>query len=173
MQIHDLFHHLAHGLAAVARVQHAADHRQAADSALQLGIAEQLVAELALALFELHGLGPQHQVREVERPLVRRHVGTLGLVAQVAQVALVDDLPVVVLGHTVHLHGLGLIDQVEQRGVGVAQRYAAAAAVADVEDPLHLFEEFLLVVEVGVLPVEGVACRGLETAFSHGGSPSY
>ena len=48
------------------------------------------------------------------------------------------DLAAVGLRHPVDLAGLALVDQVEQAGKGVAQIEAAAAAVTDVEDALHL-----------------------------------
>ena len=57
----------------------------------------------ARRLRELDRLGAQHQVREVDVPRMRRHVRALGHVAHVAQVALVDDLPVVLLGDAVDL----------------------------------------------------------------------
>jgi hypothetical protein len=39
--------------------------------------------------------------------------------------------------------------------------------VAYLENPFHFFEEFFLVVEIRILPVQRVACWSLETAFSH------
>ena len=132
---------------------------------------EELLAALDLALLELDRLGAQHQVREVQVPGVRRRVRTLGHVAQVAQVALVDHLPVVVLLDAVHLAVVGGIDQVEQVREALAQAHAAAAAVADVEHPLHLLEGRGLVVEVGAFPVDRVPGRGFEVAFAHGVVP--
>ena len=99
---------------------------------------------------------------------MRRHVGALRHVADVAQVALVDHLPVVGLRHAVHLHRLALVDEVEQRRERVAQADAAAAAVADVEDALGLLEERRLVVVLGAAPVDRVARRGLQVAFAGG-----
>ena len=52
----------------------------------------------------MDGLGAQHQVREVEDPGVRRHVGTLRHVAEVAQEAVLDDLCVVLFPDPVDLH---------------------------------------------------------------------
>ena len=88
-------------------------------------------------------------VRKVHVPGVRRHVRTLRHEAHVAQVAVIDDLPVVFFVHTVELAGLGLVDQVEERRKRVAEIEAAAAAVADVEDPLEFLVECALVVELG------------------------
>ena len=66
-------------------------------------------------------LRAQHQVREVDVPRMRRNVRALRHVAEVAQVALVDDLPVVGLGDAVDLHRLALVDEVEQRRERAAQ----------------------------------------------------
>jgi hypothetical protein len=105
-------------------------------------------------------------MRKIQVPFVRRHVGTFGHVAEVAQVAVLDDLPVVLLLDAVHFQGRRFVDQVEQRREGLAQADAATAAVADVEDALHLVVERSLVVEGRVVPVEGVAGRRFEVAFA-------
>ena len=98
--------------------------------------------------------GAQHQVRKIQVPRVRRHIGALGHVADVAQVTLVDHLPVVLVRDTVHLQGRALVDQVKQGGKGAAQAHAATATVADVEHPLHFLEQGGVVVELGILPVQ-------------------
>src|SRR5260221_8540449 len=98
---------------------------------------------------------------------MRRHVGALGHVAEVAEVALVDDLPVVLLRHAVDLHRLRVVDEVEQRWKGGAQADAAAAAVADVEDAPELGLRLEPVPELGRLPGQRVPGRRLERAFSH------
>ena len=78
---------------------------------------------------------------EVHVPLVGWYIGTLGHVAQVAQVALVHHLDVIRLGDAVHLQGVRLVYQVEQGGEGIAQAHTAAAAMADVVDPLQFLVE--------------------------------
>ena len=120
-----------------------------------------LVAQAGISLFEIHRLGAQHQVRKVDIPLVRRRVRAFRHEAEVAQVAVVDHFPVILLVDPVHLHCRRLVDQVEQRRKRVAQADATAAAVAEVEDPLHLLEQGLLVVEVGVFPVQRMSRGGL------------
>src|SRR5690606_32555906 len=60
-----------------------------------------------------------------------------------------------------------LVYQVEQPREAVAQIEAAPAAVADVEHPAQLGVELRRVVERGVVPVQLVAGRRLEAAFSH------
>jgi sugar phosphate isomerase/epimerase len=156
-------------LRAVDGVDRLHHHRDAGEAAVHVGGSQEFLARLDLALAELDRLGAQHQVREVQVPLVRRHVGALGHVAQVAQVALVDHAPVGLLLDAVHLAILGGVHQVEEVGEALAQADAAAAAVADVEDALHLLQGRGLVVELGVLPVDGVAGGGFEVAFAHVG----
>src|SRR5262249_12858552 len=99
---------------------------------------------------------------------VRRHVGTLGHEAHVAERAGLLDLGVALLRHAVELAGRAVVDHVEQPREGIAEIEAAAAAVTDVEDTLHLLLERGLVPEPGVLPIEGVTGRGFEAAFAHG-----
>jgi hypothetical protein len=82
----------------------------------------------------LDGLGAQHQVREVDVPLVRRHVRALRPVAHVAQVAVVHHLRILALVDAGKLAVAGGVDEVEQRREGLAQAESAPAPVADVED---------------------------------------
>jgi hypothetical protein len=82
------------------------------------------------------------------------------VIAQVAQVALVHDLPVVALLDPVHFHGRAGVDQVEQRRESGAQADAAAAAVADVVHPRQLLGELRFVVVLRLLPLDRVAGGG-------------
>ena len=75
---------------------------------------------------------------KVHIPFMWRHIGTLGHIAQVTQVALVHDLAEVSLGDTVDLHRVGLVHEVEQGRKCIAEADAAATAVADVEDSFKL-----------------------------------
>ena len=52
-------------------------------------------------------------MREIQRPLVGWQIGALGLCAQVAQKALIDNFAIVGLVYAVHLEGVGLVNQVE------------------------------------------------------------
>jgi len=105
-------------------------------------------------------------VREIHVPLVGWHVGALGHVAHIAEIALVDHLAIIGLGDAVHLHGFGLIHQVKKRGEGVAEADTATTAVADVENPLQFLVEGILVVKIRIFPFDGVTRRSLKTAFS-------
>ena len=58
------------------------------------------------------------------------------------------------------------IHQVEQPGKRVAQREAAAAAVADVEDPLHLLLDRGGIIKFRILPGDRMPGGGVEAAFS-------
>src|SRR5690606_34495114 len=167
-----LGHQLAGRGVAVDGVDPEVDRRDQGDELAEgVGAGQEAVAKTRLALFELHRLGPEHQMGEVDVPLVGWHIGTLGHIAQVAQVALVHHLDVIPLGDPVHLQGVGFVHQVEQGGEGVAQAHAAPAAVADVKPPLQFPVEGLLVVEVRAAPVDGVAGGCVETAFSHATNP--
>ena len=101
-----------------------------------------------------------------------RHIGALRHVADVAQIALVDDLPVIVAIDAVDFHGLALVDKIEERRKGIAQAHASTAAVADVEHPFHFVECCIAVEERGVAPVDRVAGGRFERSFTygHGGS---
>ena len=79
---------------------------------------------------------------------------------------MIDDFREVFLVHAVELAGLRLVDQIEQRGKRVAEIEAAAAAVADVEDPLELLVERGVVIELRIPPGECVTRGGFETALA-------
>jgi hypothetical protein len=106
-------------------------------------------------------------MREIDVPRMRRDVRALRHVAEVAQIALVDDLDVVALGNRIELAGLALVDEVEQRGERAAEADAAPAAVADLEDPPELLVERRLIVELRVAPVDRMARRRFEAAFAY------
>src|SRR3989475_2761416 len=141
-------------------------HRDRGELAERVGGGQQPVAQPD-AFAELDRFRAQHQVGEVDVPGVRRHVRALRHVAHVAQVALLDDLPVVLLCNAVDLHGRGGVHQVEQGREGGAQVHAPPAAVADVEDAPELLLDLRLVVELGVLPVEPMPGRSLERTLAH------
>jgi len=106
---------------------------------------------------------------KVKVPFVRRHIGAFGQVAQVAQIALVDHFPVIFFVHAIHLKRGAFVDQIEQGGKRAAQAHTTAAAMANIEDALHLGEASLFVIELGVEPIKRVACGGFQAAFAgHG-----
>jgi hypothetical protein len=100
---------------------------------------------------------------------VGRDVRAFGHVAQVAEITVIHDLPVVLFGDAVHLHGIGFVDQIEQGGKGLAEADAATAAMADVVDPFQFLEQGFFVVKLRVLPIQGMASRRFEVAFARGG----
>jgi hypothetical protein len=61
------------------------------------------------------------------------NVGTLGLVAEIAEVAVFYHLAVIRLVDAVNFQGRRFVDQIEQRRKRLTQADAAAAAVADVK----------------------------------------
>jgi len=161
-------HRLARERRAV-RLVHRLDHyRYRRQLAEPVGAGQQPITKIGFAARELLRLGAQHQMRKIDVPRMRRHIRTLGHVAEVAQIALVDDLAEVRLVDAVDFAGLALVDQVEQRGERIAEAHAAAAAVADVEDPLELFFGRRCVVVIRILPVDRMPDRSFEAAFALG-----
>jgi hypothetical protein len=59
-------------------------------------------------------------VRKVDVPFVWRYIGALDLVAQVTEIALIDDFPVVCLFDAVEFECFGFVYEVKQCGEGVA-----------------------------------------------------
>ena len=113
------------------------------------------------SFFKLNRLGPQHQMRKIKIPGVGRHIRALGHVADVAEVALVDHLPVFFLRHAIHLTGRALINQIKEPRKRIAEAHATAAAMADVENPFHFCKAGGLVVKLLALPVNGMPGRRL------------
>jgi hypothetical protein len=133
---------------------------------MHVGRCQQLLGGLDTAVLELDRLGTQHQMRKIKVPFVRRHVGTLGHVAKVAQVAVVDHAPVGRLLDAMNLAVVGGVDQIEQSRERLAQADATAAAMADVEHALEFLETRCFVVERVALPVQRMARGRLQIAFA-------
>ena len=95
-----------------------------------------------------------------------RHVRTLGHVAHVAQVALIDDFAEVFFRDTVELAGLALVDQIKQSREGVAEDDATSAAMADIEDALLFLERRLFAVVIRILPIDRMPDRRFQAAFA-------
>jgi hypothetical protein len=55
-------------------------------------------------------------VREIEVPGMGRHIGALGEIADIAEVALVDHLPIVLLVYPIDLSRTSLVDEVKECG---------------------------------------------------------
>ena len=161
-----LFHRPAHGRRRIRFVHELHDDRDRRKLADSIGAGQYAIAISGLPVRERLCLAAQHQLRKIDVPWMRRHIGTLRHEAEVAQIALIDDLPEIFLCDAVHFHRLAVVDEVEQRGKRAAQRYATAAAVTDIEDPLHLVVERLFVIEIGIAPIERVARRRIEIAFA-------
>ena len=95
---------LARRSEAIRRIDDFGNHRNARDAADRIGRTQYSFAEMKLAPGGTHGLGAQHQMRKVHVPGMRRHVGTLGHVAHVAQITVLDDFPVDRLVDAIELH---------------------------------------------------------------------
>ena len=162
------FHNAARGGRLVGGVDEACHHRNGRQLAERVGRRQQLVTRRGAALPEFDRLRAQHQVREVDIPLVRRHVWALGHVTRIAQVAAVDDFPEFAFLDAIEFAGLAFIDQIKQARECRAQIHAAPATVTDIEHSLQLGENFFFFVEVGRPPVESVPGRGFEISFANG-----
>ncbi len=139
----------------------------AGELAVAVGLDQLALHPGHLAFAELGGAIAQHEMREVDGPFMGRHVGAFRHEAHVAERAGIDDLGVILMVDPVDLAGARTVDEIEQPREAVAEIEAAPAAVADVEDAMHLRIDLAAVVEVGALPVELVARRGLEATFPH------
>jgi predicted TIM-barrel enzyme len=89
------------------------------------------------------------------------NIGALGQVTDIAQVALVDNFPVILFVDAINLTAFALINEVEQRRERAAKTYTTTTAVADIKDSLKLIEAGFFVVELGVLPVDRMPGRRL------------
>ena len=75
---------------------------------------------------------------------------------------MVDDFAVIGFVYAINLEGVGFVDEIEERGEGIAEANAAAAAMADIEDSFHFGMQGCLVVELGFFQSRGArfgACR--------------
>src|SRR5262249_27806994 len=144
MDVGDLLHHGPGDLVAALHRPIGQWRDGIAELAVAIGpreLARHAVA--ALAAGELGIAVAQHQMREVEIELMRRHVGTFGHEAEVAERAGLDHAREVLALHVMQLAAGGLVDEIEQPREAVAEIEAAPAAMADVEDPAHLRVELL------------------------------
>ena len=157
---------LASELRRVDRVDRLGHDRNAGELADRVGRAQELVARARLAVLEAFHLRPQHEVREIDVPRMRRHVRALRHVAHVAEVAVLDDLPVRRSRNTVELAARRIVDRVEQCRKRVAQAEAAPATVADVEHARELRVQRLVLGELGRAPLDRVARRRIEAALA-------
>ncbi len=149
------------GGGAVHRVDDLGHHRNAGQAAHQVGRREGPVAQAQAFIACAHRLRAQHQMRKIDVPRMRRHVRTLRHEAQVAQVAVIDDLPENLPLEAVDFAAGRGIDGLEQRRKGIAQTEAAPTAVADVENPRELLFERRFIVERRVAPIDRMTGGGL------------
>ena len=88
------FENLATDFAAIGRIDRLCDHGNTGQRTDSVGLAEDFVASRCALLLKARCFGTQHQMRKIDVPLVRRHVGALRHVAHVAQIAVINDIPV-------------------------------------------------------------------------------
>jgi hypothetical protein len=171
MNAGDLLQHRAGDLVAFVRSPVGDRGDQTGELAVAVGLGQFASGEGNALVLRLDRTIPQHQMGEVEIEVVRRHIRAFGHVAHVAQRAGIDDRLELFRFDVVNFARLGGVDHVEQAGETVAQIEAAPAAMADVEYPAQLGIQLRLVIEIRILPVDGMADRGFETAFPHGATP--
>ena len=87
-------------------------------------------------------------MREVHIPFVRRHIGTFGQIAEIAQIALIDNFRIVSNIDTINFQGVAFVNQIKQHGERITQAYTAPAAMTDIIDALKLLIQILLVVKL-------------------------
>jgi len=75
-------------------------------------------------------------------------------------------LPKGLLIYAIELAGLRVVDEAEQSRKGIAQIEAAAAAMADIEDSFEFLLQRTGVIELGILPAEGMAGGCFQTALA-------
>src|SRR5208282_2927243 len=155
-----------HAAIAVGGVDELRHDRDAGDASDRIGGTEQHVAPGGLLGPQTYRLGAQHQVREVHVPGMRGNVGTLGHVAQITQVTVLDHLPVDLAFDAVELQCRGRVDRIEQGRKGLAQAETAPAAVADLEHARQFAFERLAVVERGITPPERMTDGRFEVALA-------
>ena len=107
--------------------------QERAQPADPVGPHEQTVPPAGPALLGLKFLPADHEPRKIEFVLVRRGVGAM-VVAKLAVVAFVGDL-FVIAGRELGELAVLRVNPVKQRVEGGAEIKAAAAPVADLEDP--------------------------------------
>ena len=151
---------------AIDRVHGLRDHRDPGKHADSIGRRQHAVAQRQALFTRARCLGAQHQMREIDIPRVRRDVRALRHEAHVAEVAVIDDLPVDLAIDAVELAARGGVYGIEQRRKGVAEAETAPAAMADVKDAAEFGRQGRGVVESRAAPVERMARGRLEAAFA-------
>ena len=89
---------------------------------------------------------------------------------------MLHDIPIGLFGHRIQLTRLGFIHRVEQGRERMAQVEAPPTTVTDVEDPLELGIQGLIVTELWGAPLDRMACGSLQAplarwclGITHGG----
>ena len=140
---------------------------RARQPAVAVGLGELDPGEAGLAGAMLDRPVAQHELGEIDVELMRRHIGAFGHEAHVAQGAGVDHRLEIGAVHRIQLAAVRLVDEVEQAGKAVTQVETATTCMTDVEHPPELVIERVGVVERRVAPIERMARRGFQAAFSH------
>jgi hypothetical protein len=105
-------------------------------------------------------------MRKIDIPLVGRNVRTLGQIAKITEIALIDYFSVIGNGHSIDLHCVAFVDKVKQGWKRVAKAHAAPTAMTDVIDALKFLVEVCLIPKLGIVLIQRVPGWGFQTTFS-------
>ncbi len=151
---------------AVGRVDDGANDRNTGKTAYPVGRGYDLVAQFGTTLFVTQGLGAQHQMWKIDIPFMRWDIGAFGQKAQVAQIAVIDHLPVIFRCHAIDFHAVALVDQVEQGWESIAKVDAATTSMTDIENTFEFGEDRGLVVKTWIVLSQRMTSRGVETTLA-------
>ena len=167
MDVGDLLHHRPGQLVGAVGGPVGERRQGAAQLAVAIGLGEFASQAFRLAALQFGIAVAQHEMGKIEIERMRRHVGAFGHEAHVAERAGLHHRGEIRALYALDLTAGRGIHQIEQPGKTVAEIEAAPAAVADVEDPAHLFVELHRIGEIRIQPGKRVAGRRVETAFGH------
>ena len=128
---------------------------------IAVGLGQLLGAERRAVFLEFRCPVAQHQVREIQVELVRRHIGALGHEAHVAERAGIHDRLEILAVDGIQLQRGRLVDQIEQFRERITQIEATAATVTDIEDAPQFLIDLRRIGEIGAFPFNRMTGRCL------------
>ena len=84
------------------------------------------------------------------------HVGALGQVTEIAEIALIDHFGIVRDSDAIHFHSVAFVHKIKQSWKSIAETYAAATAMTDVVNTLELFIQIGFIPEFWIILIQGV-----------------
>ena len=154
------------GFASINGIDHFGNHGYAGKLTDSIRRRQNSISLRSTLILKSSCLGPQHQMWKIDVPFMRWYIRALRHVAHVAQITVIDDLPINGLGHRVDFHALGFIDGIEQRRKRVTKIETTTTSVADIENAFHLRQQRRFVVEILRLPVDWMTSGRFETTLA-------